>query len=67
MIFSIATKAGSRLFSKYDLPNSSMNKERLSFSAAVLMSLVGLGLSVFSTNKLFLASSSTRSMLTKSQ
>ncbi|UJR38556.1 hypothetical protein I4U23_031222 [Adineta vaga] len=66
MIFGIASKTGSRLFSKYDLSKSSMSKERLSFTAAVFMSLVGLGLSVFSTNQLLLASSSTRPMLSKS-
>jgi hypothetical protein len=47
---------------KYDLTNSAMNKQRLSFSAAVLMSIFGVGVSLFSTNKLFVAaSSSTRS------
>ncbi|CAF0788415.1 unnamed protein product [Rotaria sordida] len=67
MIFGTFAKTGSRLFTRYELTNSVMNKERISFSAAVLMSLVGVGLSVFSTNKMLLASSSTRSMLTKSQ
>ncbi|CAF0805497.1 unnamed protein product [Rotaria sordida] len=67
MIFGTFTKTGARLFTRYELTNSVMNKERISFSAAVLMSLVGVGLSVFSTNKMLLASSSTRSMLTKSQ
>ncbi len=52
---------------RYDLTNSVMNKDRLSFSAAVFMSLIGLGVSVFSTNKLLLASSSTRSILSKSK
>jgi len=46
---------------RYDLTNSAMNKQRLSFSAAVLMSIFGVGVSLFSTNKLFVASSSTRS------
>ncbi|CAF1259854.1 unnamed protein product [Adineta ricciae] len=63
MIFSVVTKTGSKLFPKHDLTNSLLNKERLSFSAAVLMSLVGLGLSVFSTNQILLASSSARPIL----
>ncbi|CAF1230722.1 unnamed protein product [Rotaria socialis] len=67
MIFGAAAKTGSRLFTKYDITNSSLNKERLSFSAAVFMSLVGLGVSVFSTNQLLIASSSTRSILNKPQ
>ena len=44
-----------------------MKKDRFGFSAAVLMSIVGLGVSLVSTNQLLLASSSTRSMLTKSE
>ncbi|UJR38557.1 hypothetical protein I4U23_031223 [Adineta vaga] len=67
MIFSVITKTGSRLFPKNDLTNTSLNKERFSFSAAVLMSLLGVGLSVFSTNQLLLASSSARPLLPKSQ
>ncbi|CAF1194919.1 unnamed protein product [Adineta ricciae] len=63
MIFSVVTKTGSKLFPKHDLTNSLLNKERLSFSAAVLMSLFGLGLSVFSTNQILLASSSARPIL----
>ncbi|CAF0871866.1 unnamed protein product [Rotaria sp. Silwood1] len=67
MIFGVVAKTGSRLFTKHELTNSAMNKERFSFSAAVFMSIIGLGLSVFSTNQMLLASASTRSMLTKSQ
>jgi hypothetical protein len=43
-----------------------MKKERLSFSGAVLMSLFGLGVSVFSTNQLFLASAAARPLVDKS-
>jgi hypothetical protein len=44
-----------------------MNKERFSFSAAVFMSIIGLGVSLFSTKQLLLASAATRSILTKSK
>lgn len=49
-----------------DLTNSTANKDRLSFNAAVLMSIFGVGVSLFSTNRLLIASS-TRSVLTKNK
>ncbi|UJR07619.1 hypothetical protein I4U23_011908 [Adineta vaga] len=63
MVLGAAAKNGSKLFSRYDLANSTMKKDRFSFSAAVLMSIIGVGVSLFSTNQLLLASSSTRSIL----
>ncbi|CAF1038655.1 unnamed protein product [Adineta steineri] len=67
MVLGAAAKTGSRLFARYDLTNSTLKKERFSFSAAVFMSIIGLGVSLFSTNQLLLASSSTRSILSKSK
>ncbi|CAF1003727.1 unnamed protein product [Rotaria sordida] len=67
MVLGIATKNGLRLFNRYDLTNSTMNRKSLSFSAAVLMSIVGIGVSLFSTNKLLIASSSTRPIWTPSK
>ncbi|CAF5121016.1 unnamed protein product, partial [Rotaria sp. Silwood1] len=64
MVFGIIAKSGSRLFTKYDPTNSTINRQRLSFTAAVLMSIIGVGVSLFSTNKLLVASSSTRTIWT---
>ncbi|CAF1139406.1 unnamed protein product [Adineta ricciae] len=68
MVLGMTAKIGSRLFTRHDLTNSTVKKERFSFSAAVLMSIIGVGVSLFSTNQLLLASSSTtRSILSKSK
>ncbi|CAF1167891.1 unnamed protein product [Rotaria sp. Silwood1] len=67
MVFGIIAKSGSRLFTKYDSTNSTINRQRLSFTAAVLMSIIGVGVSLFSTNKLLVASSSTRTIWTRSK
>ncbi|CAF2756173.1 unnamed protein product [Rotaria sp. Silwood2] len=67
MVFGITTKSGSRLFTRYDVTNSTINRQRLSFIAAALMSIVGVGVSLFSTNKLLVASSSTRSIWSQSK
>ncbi|CAF1588872.1 unnamed protein product [Rotaria magnacalcarata] len=67
MVIGITGKTGSRLFSRYDVTNSAVNRERLSFNAAVFMSIIGIGVSLFSTNKLCVASSSTQSILTRSK